>query len=269
LARKKKVEISQEELKQIALERELREIEERLYLIPEPKFVLEIGTPVRIGNLINPVVTGVFFDGKAYEITFSVHHTNYGRPYETHGEKRIVKWLDVRKDVPVDTAVIVQKDDLSLSYSQRAMSDILSKAYYFGLDLDPDYQRDHVWSIEDKVSLIDSIFNHIDIGKFVYVYLEWAENDGKYAYEVLDGKQRIRAILDFYEDKFPYKGKYFSELSNRDHDHFDGYQISYAEIRNATREQKLRYFLKLNTGGHIMSKEHLEKVREMLELERQ
>jgi hypothetical protein len=53
-------------------------------------------------------------------------------------------------------------------------------------------------------------------------------------------------------------------LSNRDQHHFEEYSISCAEIKNATKEQKLQYFLKLNTGGRVMSVEHLDKVREML-----
>jgi hydrogenase maturation factor len=259
---KKKVELSEEEKQQQSLIRELKDIEDRLHLIPEPMFKLSIGDKVRIGTYIDTEVSEILFDGKVYGITYSIHHTNYGNPYTTHGNKRLIAWMDIRKEVSNETEIFVEREDLRLQYSQRTMGDLFSKAYKFGLNLDPEYQREHVWTIEDKISLIDSIFNNIDIGKFVYVHLGYS---GEYIYEVLDGKQRIRAILDFYEDRFKYKGKYFSDLSNRDQDHFDGYSISYAEIQNATYEQKLKYFLKLNTGGRIMAKEHLEKVQKMLD----
>lgn len=259
---KKKVELTHEELKQAGLERDLREIMEIIKLIPEPTSLLKVGDRVRIGAYIDTVVSDILLDGKAYEITYTTYNTNYGNGFHAHGNKRIVPWMDIRKEAPEGVETLTKKDDLRLSYSQRTMGDLFTKAYKFGLNLDPEYQREHVWTIEDKVNLIDSIFNNVDIGKFVYVHLGY---NGEYSYEVLDGKQRIRAILDYYEDRFQYRGKFFSELSNRDQDHFDGYSISYAEIQNATQEQKLQYFLKLNTGGRIMSKEHLSKVEKQLE----
>jgi uncharacterized protein with ParB-like and HNH nuclease domain len=73
-----------------------------------------------------------------------------------------------------------------------------------------------VWELEDKVALIDSIFNNVDIGKFAFIHLNYGE---KYTYEILDGKQRMRAILDYYENRFQYKGKYFNELSCREQNH--------------------------------------------------
>jgi uncharacterized protein with ParB-like and HNH nuclease domain len=118
-----------------------------------------------------------------------------------------------------------------------------------------------VWTTKDKVNLIDSIFNCIDIGKFAFIKKNYGDD---YLYEVLDGKQRIRAILDYFENRFPYKGKYFNDLCNRDKDHFEEYNISVAEARNLSKEQILQYFLMLNTGGKIMSKKHLDKVRNML-----
>ena len=69
-------------------------------------------------------------------------------------------------------------------------------AYHRGLIDNPDYQRGYVWTLEDKQKLIQSIFNRADIGKFVFIE---DENYREYRLEVIDGKQRLRAILDYYE----------------------------------------------------------------------
>jgi hypothetical protein len=61
--------------------------------------------------------------------------------------------------------------------------------------------------------------------------------------------------------------KYFSDLSNRDQDHFEEYPISVAEMRNITQEQVLRYFIKLNTCGKVMSQKQIDKVRKLLKQE--
>src|ERR1044072_6622009 len=37
------------------------------------------------------------------------------------------------------------------------------------------YQRDLVWTLEQKQLLINSIFNRIEIGKFIFKHLSWAE----------------------------------------------------------------------------------------------
>lgn len=87
-------------------------------------------------------------------------------------------------------------------------------------------------------------------------------------YEVLDGKQRLSALQEFFEDRFTYKGKYFIQLIQRDQNHFGNYSISLAESQNElTEKQKLEYFIRLNKTGRVMNKEHLEKV-EALSLNR-
>jgi uncharacterized protein with ParB-like and HNH nuclease domain len=70
--------------------------------------------------------------------------------------------------------------------------------------MNPDYQRDLVWSLEDKVNLIDSIYNDIEIGRFAFIKTDYSKNnfdfDKDFYWEILDGKQRISAIIDFFEE---------------------------------------------------------------------
>lgn len=73
-----------------------------------------------------------------------------------------------------------------------------------------------------------------------------------------------RAILDFYENKFSYKGKFYNDLSLREQGHFENYPISIAEVRNVTEEQILRYFIMVNRCGKVMSKEQIDKVEKMI-----
>ena len=87
-------------------------------------------------------------------------------------------------------------------------------------------------------------------------------------YEVLDGKKRITAFCEFYENRFPYKGKYFNDLCVRDQSHFEEYHVSLAEIQSADRETVLKYFLMLNTTGKAIDKVHLEKIKEMYKKEK-
>ena len=44
--------------------------------------------------------------------------------------------------------------------------------------------------------------------------------------------------------------------------------MSFLSMLTLTNEQKYRYFIKLNTAGQIIDPDHMEKVRGMLEKER-
>jgi hydrogenase maturation factor len=260
MAKKKEIIIETWEQKR---EKELDKfIKDRTEFLPEPTYFYNIGDRVCIGALADVYVVDKILDGKVYEIDYVSTNTNYSNPIKHEHQRRFVSWLDIRPYTEDKSKELINNTDLRLDYSQRSMSDIISKAYYFGIDFEPEYQRDYVWELEDKVALIDSIFNNVDIGKFVFIHLGYS---GKYSYEILDGKQRIRAILDFYENRFQYKGKYFNELSLREQDHLEDYPISFAEVRDITREQILRYFVKLNKHGKIMDKVQIEKVEKMIE----
>ena len=82
----------------------------------------------------------------------------------------------------------------------------LMDCYMLGkLNLSPYYQRSgEVWTNSKKQDLIDSIFNEIDLPKF-YFHFYPEEVERKYDYAVIDGKQRIMAIVDFLRDKLRLK----------------------------------------------------------------
>lgn len=268
MAKKKEVKnkLTPEELAEQNRQSRLRDIRSRLSIIPEPTYKFNVGDRVEIGNLEDVYVIEILDNGKIYGIDYSTTDTNYGNPIKHEHQRMYVIWIDIRKFQDNNDESLINNEDIRLYYSQRDMHDIFSKAYHFGINFEPEYQREFVWSLEDKIALIDSIFNNVDIGKFTFIHYEsdkWLETG--FGYEILDGKQRLRAILDFYEDRFKYKGKYFSELSYKDRYHFKSYPIVQSEARNLTQEQILRYFIILNTNGRIMAKEHLDKVRGMLE----
>ena len=96
------------------------------------------------------------------------------------------------------------------------------------IETDPEYQRSgNIWDKESKMLLIDSIINGYDIPKLYFHALNKPKNKKKFA--IIDGRQRIEAIWEFMDDKFPLsndfefkenldfkaKGLYYSELANK------------------------------------------------------
>jgi hypothetical protein len=77
------------------------------------------------------------------------------------------------------------------------------KARRSKIDVDPPYQRrGRLWSDTDKAYLIDSILNGYDVPKLYMADFTWGDsqlNKKKLPYAIIDGKQRLEAIFDFFD----------------------------------------------------------------------
>lgn len=73
------------------------------------------------------------------------------------------------------------------------------------IDMEPPYQRrGHLWSPSDKSYLIDSIVNGFDVPKLYmadFTYTDSKLNSKQLPYAIIDGKQRLEAIFDFFDGK--------------------------------------------------------------------
>lgn len=73
------------------------------------------------------------------------------------------------------------------------------------IDMDPPYQRHgRLWSPTDKAFLIDSILNAYDVPKIYVADFTWGEsplNRQNLQYSIIDGRQQLEAIFDFFEGK--------------------------------------------------------------------
>lgn len=259
-----KKQLTEEELRKQYLNNSYDEMQREISYCPEPSYFYEKGQTVVYGNYAGVTVIDSAYNGKYYlvQLTRKIMD-DIGRYYTALEVQEWRPWYSIRPESKNKDSLI-QNADCHLYFSTRCIDDIMSKAYHFGIDFNPDYQRDFVWTQEDKEKLIDSIFNNVDIGKFCFVHNDYGDEN---LYTVLDGKQRIRAILDFYENRFAYKGRYFNDLAYIDQNHFLHYMISVAEVDRADRKTILKYFLMLNTGGRIMAEEQLEKVRKLYKKE--
>lgn len=242
-----------------------RELEQEIKFTPEPTYHFNVGDSVLFGALNSAVVEEVLADGKAYLLYCEATNNNYGHPY-TYNTYRLARWMEVRSREAIEDTKFTENDDIRLNFNNQTIESLLHRAYFFGIQMNPDYQRDFVWNSADKEYLLDSVFKNIDIGKFVLIHRsdeDW-KSDG-YSYEILDGKQRLNTLLEFYEDRITYRGKTYSQLSGTDKYTFKNHNISVAEVRNATKKDILNLFLKLNRGGRIMDKTQIERVEKMLE----
>lgn len=113
--------------------------------------------------------------------------------------------------------------------------------------------------------MLESIFQRADIGRFVLIELDFdPKNPESPHYEILDGKQRLSTLVEFFEGRIQFRDLNYRDMCRYDRHHFDCFSISYAIACNVTQEQKYEYFLRLNRSGRPQDEAHLGKVATML-----
>ena len=129
------------------------------------------------------------------------------------------------------------------------------------IDTNPDYQRPAVWTKAQKQLLIDSILRDYDIPK-IYLY-----HKGNNEFDVVDGQQRIRAILAFYNNEFalskdadPVNGyevanKKYCELDDDITDIIDGYNLNLVILDTPNQDEIREMFLRLQNGTTLKAQE--------------
>lgn len=234
-----------------------------LPFISEPTRAFRIGEEVQFGNLKRVIIDDVCYDGKVYGLKCTKYNSNYGNPYDTECYM-VEPWYNIHPlNRKKDETHLAKGQDIHLSFHNKTIESLIHTYHTFGIDMDPEYQRGYVWTEADKQYLLESVFVNADIGKFVLANrTEW--KPGLPMYEIVDGKQRLITLVDFFEGRLPYQGYFFEDLGSKDRNAFLNHLISYAEIKGASHEDILRYFLFLNRGGKQMDVKHLEKVEKML-----
>lgn len=228
-----------------------RQIEEALFSMN----LIQNRNPTRIFNIGEKVRIGL----KSYTVVENIQNQLYViQETPERDTARVVNWYEIYKNNIYEDSF--ENNQLQLNFSNIRVESLFVKYYHFGVNMNPDYQRDLVWTLEQKRDLIASIEAGLDIGKFVFVHKKFKY--GEPDYEVLDGKQRLSALIDFYEDRFTYKEKYFSELSVNDRRRVKEHGILIATIKETDKASIVNYFVKLNSTGTPVEKKFLESLKQ-------
>ena len=135
---------------------------------------------------------------------------------------------------------------------------------YCPVDLDPDFQRGHVWDSTKRREYIEYVLRGGQSSKDIWWNCAGWNGDTKDPLQLVDGKQRITAVLMFMDDKVEVFG------GHKRSDYTDSLRLSgpdfIVHVNNLqTRAEVLQWYLELNSGGVVHTEEELAKVRKMLE----
>ena len=143
------------------------------------------------------------------------------------------------------------------------------KGRYLHLDLDPEFQRGHVWTEQQQIAYVNfKLRGGSGSNEIQFNCAGWM-GDFRGPFVLVDGKQRLQAVLRFLNDDLPVlhgeagreKGWLFSEIGGR-----LPYNIDFLFCVNnlATMEEVYKWYIELNSGGTPHTEEELNKVRAML-----
>lgn len=131
----------------------------------------------------------------------------------------------------------------------------------FHLEISPDFQRDYVWTEKQKQEYLEYILKGGISGKDIYLNQRGWMNTFEGKMVLVDGKQRINAVLEFLDDKVKVFGCYYSEIeSNFIPSHID---FIFHVNDLSSRKEVLQWYIDLNTGGTAHTEEEIHKVKLM------
>lgn len=182
----------------------------------------------------------------------------------------------------------VPLENISLNTADRQVRELVrSFMNDFGLDLRPPYQRDEVWTEDQKIALVRSwmiglptgvvIFNDRSAPPWYAVHGDVYAKEGEAIYACIDGQQRITAGREWFEGELAVPATWFPEdhvtetektadgpyvrypkltlpaqrhFANRAH-------LAVATATVATIEEEAEIFLLVNGGGTPQTSEDM------------
>jgi hypothetical protein len=133
-----------------------------------------------------------------------------------------------------------------------------------GLDINPDFQRAHVWTEAQQIAWLEFFLRGGKTGRTLYFnHTAWGRTYKGWSV-IVDGKQRLEAIRRLVHNEIPVFGSYLREFT-------DSLRLTQTIKINMndlpTRAAVLQWYLEFNAGGTPHTNEEIDRVRVLLAAE--
>lgn len=151
----------------------------------------------------------------------------------------------------------------------------VSLDYGAPLDLNPDFQRGHVWTQNQQEEFILAMFRKVLPESAMVIQFncrnwntfdkETGKEDLPKGFQCLDGLQRLTAMDRFLKNEISVKGIYASELAGSKYSmKRPFYQFRVNVFAYETKKEVLEHYLAFNSGGTVHPESEIQRVRSML-----
>lgn len=167
------------------------------------------------------------------------------------------------KDIPLFTSDGNYQTDLDI----KRVPNWIKDEQECGLQLNPKFQRGHVWTEEQQIAWLEYFLRGGKSGNVVYFNNpSWHYNvkDGAYnEYVCVDGLQRITAIMRFINNEIKVFGSYFKEYEDPIVLHRFTIKFNVNDLKS--EKEVLQWYLDMNAGGTPHTTEEIERVKQMIQ----
>lgn len=139
--------------------------------------------------------------------------------------------------------------------------DIWVKEY--GLQLNPDSQRGHVWTEAQQSAFAEFILRGGMTGRDLYFNQPGWMADFSGEFVCVDGLQRITALQRFANNELKAFGQSFREFGGR-LNQLNHYMTAHGNNLQ-TRREVLQWYIEMNAGGTPHSKAEIDRVKSMID----
>ena len=134
------------------------------------------------------------------------------------------------------------------------------------LDLDPDFQRAHVWNEAQQIRYVEFRLRRGKTGSDILFNAKGWNRGENHPIVLVDGKQRLQAVLRFLRNEIPAFGGFYNQ-------YIDGLRMTDANFVFVindleTRAEVLQWYIDHNAGGIAHTEEEINKVKILLENEK-
>jgi uncharacterized protein with ParB-like and HNH nuclease domain len=136
----------------------------------------------------------------------------------------------------------------------------------YGFIIDSPFQRAHIWTKEKRVRYVEFCLKGGKSSQEILLNCkDWnVGGSGKYPIVVVDGKQRLTAVLMFLRDELPiFDGNLFSSFEDKLHASDSSFIFTINDLK--TDREILQWYIDINSGGVAHTDEEINKVKKMLE----
>lgn len=190
----------------------------------------------------------------------------------------MITLADIKKSLPFKISIGISDASIR-DYCENHWNDVLDFDVYLP-SIKKNLQRPLVWTLEQKQELILSVFKDVYIPPICVIKHKPTTGvdpktgkDYIVTVQIIDGKQRLSAMLGFYKNEFPIVVKgveyYFKDLSlelqqlyaRYDILHNVAYSYDYSVAAKITDESKIAWFEMINFAGTAQEIEHLNSLK--------
>jgi hypothetical protein len=143
-------------------------------------------------------------------------------------------------------------------------NDLISFRETGSLELTPRFQRREVWKTPAKSFFIDTLLRGYPVPP-IYIRVIQSDDHTRTVREVIDGQQRLRALLDFVDGKYAltnavaaaWRGSIFEELNKAQQDAIREFPFIFEILHGISDQKVLEIFSRLNTYSIPLNSQEL------------